>query len=226
MHRHNVGRLLVTDRANRLIGIVTRRDLLRVHARLDAVITDEVAQRILRRTLMIEPGSVKVAVDDGVVTLTGRTGHKSTALAAVGLTEAVAGVTGVVDRLAFDTGGRTATIDARPTLMHGGIVIGTVVMSDRLAEVVTASGDDHDLGLFQAAAGAAPRRRGGIGLYRLAWQVDTIDDLQQARMTLVNTGAVTGEFSHGGRQDPLRRRPDGKRVRDHVDAATRGVGRV
>ncbi len=103
MHHHNVGRLLVTDRDRRLLGIVTRRDLLRVHARLDAVIRDEVARRILRRILMIEPDSVQVTVDDGVVTLTGRTGRKSTALAAVGLTEAVAGVTGVVDGLTFDT---------------------------------------------------------------------------------------------------------------------------
>jgi hypothetical protein len=103
MHHHNIGRLLVTDPERRLLGIVTRRDLLRVHARLDAVIRDQVARRILRRILMIQPDSVQVTVDDGVVTLTGRTGRKSTALAAVGLTEAVAGVTRVVDRLTFDT---------------------------------------------------------------------------------------------------------------------------
>ena len=103
MHQHNIGRLLVTDRDRRLLGIVTRRDLLRAHARLDVVIRDEVARRILRRILMIEPDSVQVAVDDGVVTLTGRTGRKSTALAAVGLTEAVSGVTRVVDHLSFDT---------------------------------------------------------------------------------------------------------------------------
>ena len=103
MHHHNIGRLLVTDRERRLLGIVTRRDLVKVHARLDAVIRDEVARRILRRILMIEPDSVQVTVDDGVVTLTGPTGRKSTALAVVGLTGAVAGVTGVVDRLTFDT---------------------------------------------------------------------------------------------------------------------------
>jgi CBS domain-containing protein len=103
MHRHNIGRLLVTDPANRLLGIVTRRDLLKVHARLDAVIRDEVTHRILRRILMIEPGSVQVAVHDGVVTLIGRMRHKSTALAAAGMTAAVAGVTEVVNQLAFDT---------------------------------------------------------------------------------------------------------------------------
>src|ERR687889_2337401 len=53
------------------------------------------------------------------------------------------------------------------------------------------SGNHHDLGLFGVGPAAAPRRRGGIGLYHLAWQVDTIDDLQQARVTLVNAGAFT-----------------------------------
>jgi CBS domain-containing protein len=103
MHRRGVGRLLVVDRAGRLMGIVTRRDLLKVHGRLDPVIRDEVMQDVLRRTLMIEPGSVQASVDDGEVTLTGHTRHKTTALAAVGLTEAVAGVTGVVNHLTFET---------------------------------------------------------------------------------------------------------------------------
>jgi hypothetical protein len=43
---------------------------------------------VQRLTLMIEPDTVQVTVDDGVVTLTG-----CTALAALSLTEAVAGVT-------------------------------------------------------------------------------------------------------------------------------------
>src|SRR3954469_25023485 len=59
------------------------------------------------------------------------------------------------------------------------------------------SGNHHDLGLFGAAAHAAPRRRGGIGLYHLAWQVDTIDELDRARETLREAGAFTGESSHG-----------------------------
>jgi catechol-2,3-dioxygenase len=71
------------------------------------------------------------------------------------------------------------------------------------------SGNHHDLGLFEAAPGAAPRRRGGIGLYHLAWQVDTIDDLQRARETLVNAGAFTGESSHGATKSLYGADPDG-----------------
>jgi CBS domain-containing protein len=120
MFRRNVGRLLVVDDNGRLRGIVTRSDLLKVHARLDAVILDEVLQQVLRGTLMIEPGAVQATVDDGVVTLTGRSALKTTALAAVRLTEAVAGVTGVVDRLGFDvddtvaTAGTSEPVDADP----------------------------------------------------------------------------------------------------------------
>jgi CBS domain-containing protein len=102
MHRRDVGRLLVIDDRKRLVGIVTRTDLLKVHARLDSVIREEVVQTVLRRTLMIEAGTVKVAVDDGVVILTGGVGRKTTALAAAGLAETVPGVTSVVDRLTFD----------------------------------------------------------------------------------------------------------------------------
>ena len=58
--------------------------------------------------------------------------------------------------------------------------------------------NDHDLGLMGVGPSAPPRRRGGIGLYHLAWQVDTIDDLEQARTVLAEAGAYTGESSHGG----------------------------
>jgi CBS domain-containing protein len=102
MHRRKVGRLLVVDDAGRLRGIVSRSDLFKVHGRLDAVIRDEVMQRVLHRTLMIEPGTVQVTVDDGVVTLTGRAARRTTALAAARLAEGVMGVTDVVDRLTFD----------------------------------------------------------------------------------------------------------------------------
>jgi CBS domain-containing protein len=114
MYRSNVGRLLVVDDNGRLRGIVARSDLLKVHARLDAVIRDEVMQRVLRRTLMIEPAAVQATVDDGVVTLTGRTARRTTALAAARLTEAVAGVTAVVDRLTFDIDDTAAVATPEP----------------------------------------------------------------------------------------------------------------
>lgn len=59
------------------------------------------------------------------------------------------------------------------------------------------SDNHHDLGLFGVGAQAPPKMRGGIGLYHLAWQVDTIDELAAARQTLAAAGALGGESSHG-----------------------------
>ena len=70
------------------------------------------------------------------------------------------------------------------------------------------SGNHHDLGLFGVGA-QEPRRRGAIGLYHLAWQVDTVDDLEQARTTLAELGALTGESSHGATKSVYAQDPDG-----------------
>lgn len=97
-----VKRLPVTDEQGRLVGIVTRGDLLHVYLRDDHAIAHDVADEVLRRTLWVEPGKVAVKVRDGVVTLTGRTDRYSTARLAVKLTQAVPGVVEVVDRMGFD----------------------------------------------------------------------------------------------------------------------------
>jgi catechol-2,3-dioxygenase len=74
---------------------------------------------------------------------------------------------------------------------------------------LTRSGNHHDLGLFGVGPAAAPKRRGAIGLYHLAWQVDTVDDLAQARETLIGLGAYTGESSHGATKSVYGADPDG-----------------
>ena len=72
-----------------------------------------------------------------------------------------------------------------------------------------APGNHHDLGLFGIGADAPPRRPGTVGLYHLAWQVDTIEDLEQARLTLANLDAFTGESSHGATKSVYGVDPDG-----------------
>jgi catechol-2,3-dioxygenase len=71
------------------------------------------------------------------------------------------------------------------------------------------SGNHPDLGLFGVGAAAAPKVRGGIGLYHLAWQLDTIDELSQARRTLIDAGGYTGESSHGATKSLYGADPDG-----------------
>jgi len=70
------------------------------------------------------------------------------------------------------------------------------------------SGNHHDLGLFGIGTDTKPARR-GIGLYHLAWQVDTIDELADAREALHTTGAYTGESSHGATKSIYGADPDG-----------------
>ena len=70
------------------------------------------------------------------------------------------------------------------------------------------SGNHHDLGLFGVGA-QAPRPRGGLGLYHLAWQVDTIEELEAARLTLADLDAYTGESSHGATKSVYGADPDG-----------------
>lgn len=70
------------------------------------------------------------------------------------------------------------------------------------------SGNHHDLGLFGVGA-QAPRPRGSVGLYHLAWQLDTIDELVAARRTLIEAGAFGGESSHGATKSVYGADPDG-----------------
>ncbi|GAA3367939.1 CBS domain-containing protein [Streptomyces sannanensis] len=72
MDRNKVKRLPVIDEAGRLVGIVSRRDLLRPFLRRDDAISDEIHHEVLGETLGLAPGTVEVAVRDGVVTLSGR----------------------------------------------------------------------------------------------------------------------------------------------------------
>lgn len=70
------------------------------------------------------------------------------------------------------------------------------------------SGNHHDLGLFQVDPAAAAKGRGGIGLYHLAWQLDTLDELAEARQALRDAGAYTGESSHGATKSVYGADPD------------------
>ena len=71
------------------------------------------------------------------------------------------------------------------------------------------SGNHHDLGLFGVGPPVSPKRRGAIGLYHLAWQFDTIDELAAARQTLLDVGSFAGESSHGATKSVYGADPDG-----------------
>ncbi|MFI1165474.1 CBS domain-containing protein [Streptomyces sp. NPDC020801] len=99
MAHHHVKRLPVVDDAGRLVGIVSRGDLLGVFLRRDPEIRAEITTDVLSRTLGLSPGAVTVQVADGRVTLSGTVPRGSLIPLAVRLSESVDGVVGVTNRL-------------------------------------------------------------------------------------------------------------------------------
>ena len=71
------------------------------------------------------------------------------------------------------------------------------------------STNHHDLGLMAVGANAPAPPRGAVGLYHLAWQVPRIEDLADARATLANLGALSGQSDHGATKSLYGQDPDG-----------------
>jgi len=73
------------------------------------------------------------------------------------------------------------------------------------------SSNDHDLGLFEVGpdAGAPSAGRGTVGLYHLAWEVDTLDELERLQIDLTRAGALSGASDHGTTKSLYGRDPDG-----------------
>jgi catechol-2,3-dioxygenase len=73
------------------------------------------------------------------------------------------------------------------------------------------STNDHDLGLFsigrEALASAAGR--GSVGLYHLAWEVSTLEDLEELAIRLRDAGALVGASDHGTTKSLYAKDPDG-----------------
>jgi catechol-2,3-dioxygenase len=67
----------------------------------------------------------------------------------------------------------------------------------------------HDLGLFSVGPEAPRPPRGSTGLYHLAWEVPTIEDLAAAAGALSDAGALTGASDHGVSKSLYGADPDG-----------------
>ncbi|WP_017624390.1 CBS domain-containing protein [Nocardiopsis chromatogenes] len=98
MERRGVKRLPVVDGRGRLVGIVTRRDLLRVFDRDDAAISAEVRHE-LDDALGSAARAVEARVEDGRVRLSGRVDRRSDGERLARHTASVEGVVGVDDAL-------------------------------------------------------------------------------------------------------------------------------
>ena len=112
MNTHHITRLPVVDEKGRLVGVVSRRDLLSVFLRPDADIAHDIRQ-VLDELPLADPKEVIAEVRHGVVTLTGlmrpESGHEQDLMPlALRLIWDVDGVVDVVNRLGAARMARTA----------------------------------------------------------------------------------------------------------------------
>lgn len=73
------------------------------------------------------------------------------------------------------------------------------------------SSNDHDLGLFEIGEQAGPSLAGRatVGLYHLAWEVDTLRDLEVLAGRLAEAGALVGMSDHSTTKSLYGQDPDG-----------------
>ncbi|MEV1243410.1 CBS domain-containing protein [Nonomuraea sp. NPDC050022] len=99
MDTHGVKRLPVIDADGRLVGIVSRRDLLKAFVRADEEIRELVLAGIPTSTMWTDPKGLDVKVTEGVVTLNGIVSRHTEAISAVRMAESIDGVVAVHDEL-------------------------------------------------------------------------------------------------------------------------------
>lgn len=95
MAEHGVKRLPVVTPDGRLVGIVSRSDILMAYARPDEIIEDEIRNDIVERVLLLDPDDIEVDVVDGDVSLKGTVPTKTDARLLEELVDRLEGVTGV-----------------------------------------------------------------------------------------------------------------------------------
>ena len=101
----------------------------------------------------------------------------------------------------------------RSTAFYGDVLGFRVISSLPGAAFLQApdSTNDHDLGIFQigAGAGSSDAGRSTVGLYHLAWEVDTLGELQRLAGVLRERGALVGATDHGTTKSLYAKDPDG-----------------
>ncbi|OKJ18079.1 hypothetical protein AMK23_35855 [Streptomyces sp. CB02130] len=101
MERARIKRLPVIDDDERLVGVLSRSDLVQLFLRRDRAIQEEIVEDVVTHTLMLSPSALSVEVEDGRVTLSG-TVRRSIVPVLLRLCNSVDGVVGVVDRLRYE----------------------------------------------------------------------------------------------------------------------------
>lgn len=101
MYSRKVKRLPVVDDDGRLLGIVSRADVLSVYSRPDADIKHDIIDGIIVGTLLTDPARFTITVKDGIVTATGVPENASVGHDMIDEIRHVEGVVTVRDRLDY-----------------------------------------------------------------------------------------------------------------------------
>jgi CBS domain-containing protein len=101
MHSHRLQRLPVVDRDRRLVGIVSRSDVLSVFRRSDEEIRREITQDVIADGFFTDPARLIVTVHNGIVTLEGEPGSAVLGAGIAGQIEHLEGVVAVRDRFGY-----------------------------------------------------------------------------------------------------------------------------
>ena len=97
----DIKRLPVVDDDSRLLGIISRADIVSVFTRPDDVIEDEIREDLIRRVLFIDPDQLDVSVTNGVVTFVGEVGTRNEVRLLSELASRLDGVLRVESKLAW-----------------------------------------------------------------------------------------------------------------------------
>ena len=103
MHERGVKRLPVVNEAGRLIGIVSRIDVLSIYDRPDSQIRDEVIREVITGKFRLDPEEFEVTVASGIVTVTGQASDPALAPGLVSAIRRVEGVIDVWDKIGYRT---------------------------------------------------------------------------------------------------------------------------
>ncbi len=100
MQAEDVKRLVVAE-DGRVVGIISRFDIVAAFTRPDDLIEDEIREDLIRRVLFVDPETVEVSVANGIVTFVGSIGTRTEARLVEELARRLDGVVDVQNQLTW-----------------------------------------------------------------------------------------------------------------------------
>jgi len=106
---------------------------------------------------------------------------------------------------------RVRDLDASLAFYHDVLGLEPIARVGNVMAFMRAPGSEnhHDLGFARVGPNAPAPNEEGVGLYHLAWEVDEIESLREARDALQRFGTISGMSDHGATKSVYGYDPDG-----------------